>query len=518
MAKLNSNQRIAKNSLYLSIRMVLVLFIGLYTTRAVLRILGVEDYGVYNVVCGFVAMFAFLNTSMSHGIQRFFNFELGKNGEEGANQVFNTAIIIQVILSVIVILLSETLGLWYLHNKMVLPESRMYAAEWIFQFSVIGFFFVIMQAPFTAAVMAHEKMDFFALVSILDVLLKLGIVFLLEVLDGDHLIWYGALYALISVINYCLYYIFCKKNFKEIYINIAKKQKGSKSLFGAMLSFSGWNIFGSFSQTMRDQGINLILNLFFGPVVNASRGVAVQINTAVTNLVTSILTPVRPQVIQSYARNEINRVMNLTYSISKFSLSFLFILVFPICLEINYILKIWLGDSVPYYTAIFSIIILATDFMLVPMNALATLVHASGQMRNYQVIGSFVKILSVPVSYLMLKIGYAPYWALIMVLLFDGLGLIVGMFIIKTLMPFRIVEYFKKVVIPLIPVIGITCLAVLPVNYIMRECFLRLLIEILIITILVLIVLYFISMSIQEKNVVKALVMKPFNKNKNNNN
>ena len=183
------NRRIAKNSVFLTIRMVVVLLISLYTTRVVLKVLGVEDYGVYNVVCGFVSMFAFLNTSMSNGIQRFFNFELGRNGAEGANKVFVTSLIIQALLAFIIIVLVETFGLWYLHNKMVIPDDRIFAAEYIFQFSVLGFLFVIMQAPYSAAVMAHEKMDFYAVVSVLDAVLKLAIVLVLPLLAGDSLIW-----------------------------------------------------------------------------------------------------------------------------------------------------------------------------------------------------------------------------------------------------------------------------------------------------------------------------------------
>ena len=508
MSNLNNNKRIAKNSLFMSIRMVVVLIIALYTTRAVLRILGVEDYGVYNVVCGFVSMFTFLNTSMSHGIQRFFNFELGKNGEDGANLVYNSAIIIQFVLAIIIIAVSETIGLWYIHNKMVIPEGRMIAAEWIFQFSVIGFFFVITQAPYTAAVMAHEKMDFYAMVSIMDALFKLGIVFVLEFVNGDHLIVYGFLHLLINVLNFGLYFFYCKSKFKEIHYSPVWKRDGAQSMIRKMLGFSGWNVFGSFSQTMRDQGINLIMNLFYGPIVNAARGVAVQINTAVTNLVTSVITPVRPQVIQSFARNEMGRVMNLTFSISKFSLCFLFILSLPICSEIDFILSIWLGDSVPKYTSIFSIIIIATDFLLVPMNSLATLVHASGNMRNYQVIGSIVKMTSVPIAYVLLKFGYSPEWSLVMVLIFDGLGLIVGMFIIKTLMPFSIIEYFKRVVIPILPVFIITPLIISPIHICLKEGLNRFFIEGLIGTLCILLGLYFISMTKSERKLVDGFIYK----------
>ena len=445
----SSNKRIAKNSIFLSVRMVIVLGITLYTTRAVLAILGVEDYGVYNVVCGFVSMFTFLNTSMSNGIQRFYNYELGKYGIEGTNKVFGTSVVIQLILAIVIIALCESCGLWYLYNKMVIPSDRMFAACCIFQFSMVSFLFLIMQVPFTAAVMAHERMDFYAIINVVDAIIKLAIVFALPYLCGDQLIFYGALHMAITIFDFIWYYIYCKRSFVEIKL----KNGFSKEIFGSMMSFSGWNLFGSFSNMMREQGVNIIMNLFFGPVVNAARGVAAQINAGVCGFVQNILTPVRPQVIQSYAKGEVGRSMSLTFSISKFSMGFFYMMCLPICLEIKYVLNLWLGKNVPAHTDSFVIIILINTAVLILMGSLATLVHASGKMRNYQVIGSVVKFLSVPISYFMLKYGAVSEWALIMVLLFDIIGFIVGMFIIKTIMTFSIIEYTNKVIVPVIPIV-----------------------------------------------------------------
>jgi len=210
----SSNRRIAKNSIFLSIRMVIVLLISLYTTRVVLSILGVVDYGVYNVVCGFIAMFAFLNTSMSNGIQRFFNYEYGKSGEDGANKVYCTSLYIQALLALIVVITVELFGLWYLHNKMVIPDDRLIAAEWIFQLAMITFVLGIMQAPFAAAVTAHEKFDFYAVVSVLDAVLKLVIVYLIRTIPADQLVVYGILTTCVALINIFLYYFYCKSKFK----------------------------------------------------------------------------------------------------------------------------------------------------------------------------------------------------------------------------------------------------------------------------------------------------------------
>ena len=212
----DQNKRIAKNSIFLSIRMVIVLGINLYTTRAVLNMLGVVDYGIYNVVCGFVSMFTFLNMSMSNGIQRFYNYELGKNGEEGANRVYITSLYIQLALAIVIILLTETFGLWYLYNKMVLPETRLLAASWVYQFSILSFVFVIFQSPYMAAVMAHERMDFFAFVSVIDAILKLGVVILTPLFWGDRLVVYGLLWMFVSVAVFFIYLLYCKKCFPEI--------------------------------------------------------------------------------------------------------------------------------------------------------------------------------------------------------------------------------------------------------------------------------------------------------------
>ena len=468
----SNNKRIAKNSIFMAIRMVFVLGITLYTTRVILNILGVEDYGVYNVVCGFVSMFAFLNISMSNGIQRFFNFELGKNGVDGANKVYNTALLIQFILAIIIIILTESLGLWYLHNKMVIPDGRMFAAECIFQFSVMSFLFIIMQAPYAAAVMAHERMDFYAIVSVLDAVLKLGIVFAIPVLPGDKLIVYGLLYSLINILNFVIYYIYCKKNFAEIKI----KRYFDKSLFQSMLGFSGWNIFGSISGVMKEQGINLVINLFFGPVVNAARGVAAQINGGLQSFVSNITTPVRPQVVQSYARGEYVRTMNLTYSVSKLSCCFLYLCALPVVLEIDYILRLWLGNTIPDHTNTFVIIVILTSFVNNLNAAVSGVIHASGKMMVYQTVSSTISLMCVPCSFFGLKFGMSPEFALLMVMGWAAISQIASLFILKTIVSYSIRDYVKSVLWPLLAVMIVTFWPALFIHEYMTSGFIRFLI------------------------------------------
>ena len=445
--------------------MVIVLVITLITTREVLHVLGVDDYGVYNVVCGFVSMFAFLNTSMSNGIQRFFNYEYGKNGEDGANRVYCTAVLIQSLLGVIIIVLTESFGLWYLHYKMVIPGDRMFAAEWVFQFSILSFLFIIMQAPYSAAVMAHERMGFYAIVNVLDALLKLGIVFLLPYLRADQLIMYGFLMAGISVVNFSLYYFYCKKHFNEIKLH----RLFDKKRFKSMLSFSGWNIFGTFSSVMREQGINLVINFFFGPVVNAARGVAAQVNGGLQSFVTNITMPVRPQVVQSYAQGNLGRTMRLTYSISKLSCCFLLMMAIPVSLEIDYILRIWLGDTIPQHANTFTVIVLFTSLINNLNSATSGVVHATGIMKNYQLLGSLMSISSVPISYFLLKAYPTPEIALIVVMICATLGHFICLFVVKGLVGMPIREYLKEVIWPILIVLLISFIITYPVHLLLES-------------------------------------------------
>ena len=439
-----SNKRIAKNSLFMSIRMVIVLLITLYTTRVVLKVLGVEDYGIYNVVCGFVSMFAVLNTSMSNGIQRFYNFEFGKNGEEGANKVYCLSFLIQVIIAIIVVALVESVGLWYLHNKMVIPTDRMFAAEWIFHFSVLSFVFVIFQAPYNAAIMAHERLDYLALLGIIDVVLKLGMVFLIPYLPIDQLILYGIFTSSISAFNFVLSFIYCKKKFKEIYL----RRFFDKKMFRSMLGFSGWNIFGSLSGMLKEQGINLILNFFFGPIVNAARGIANQLNGGLQSFVSNLTIPVRPQVIQSYAQGNYSRTISLTFTISKLSCSFLYLCALPVVLELKYILHLWLGDSIPEHTNTFVFIIILISFVNNLNAAISGVIHASGKMMLYQVVSSSISIMCIPCSFFGLKYGLAPEFALMMVLVWATLSQCASLIIMKRIISYSVIEYIKKVIVP----------------------------------------------------------------------
>lgn len=497
----SSNKRLAKNTLFLSIRMVIVLVINLFTTRIVLKALGVVDYGVYNVVCGFVAMFVFLNTSMSNGIQRFFNYEYGKNGEEGANKVYSTSLYIQTALALIIVVVVESFGLWYLHNKMVIPADRLVAAQWVFQFSIITFVIGIMQAPFSAAVTAHERLDFYAIISVLDAVLKFGIAYIILAISTDKLILYGILMASISVINIILYYSYCKSHFSEI-----KFKRGlDKGLFKSMMGFSGWNLFGSFSGVMADQGINLVLNFFFGPVVNAARGVALQVNGAVQSFVTNISMPVRPQVTQSYAIGDLRRTMSLTYSVSKITCAIVMVLAIPASLEIDYLLRLWLGSDVPEHTAAFTIIILLTSIVTNLNWATSGVVHATGIMRDYQVWGGLLRMLSVPVAFFVLKCYKVPEIALVSVLVCQILAHVVGLFVVRKLVGMSIREYFREVIWPISLIFIFSSFLLYGLHTLLDKGFMRLLVVSATSIVVVGFMFYMFGFNKWEKDFVKKL-------------
>lgn len=495
----HNNNRIAKNTIFLSIRMVIVLALNLFTTRIVLKTLGVVDYGVYNVVCGFVTMFVFLNTSMSNGIQRFFNYEFGKNGVTGANIVYCTSLYIQAALASLVVILVEFLGLWYLHNKMVIPTDRMVASEWIFQLSVLMLVLGIMQAPYSAAVTAHERMDFYAVISVLEAVLKVGIAFLIMIVPSDRLIMYAILMALVSLINIIIYYFYCKINFKEIYL----KPHFDKQMFKSMLGFSGWNLFGSFSGVMKEQGINLVINFYFGPIVNAARGVANQLNGGLQGFVQNITVPVRPQVIQSYAIGDVVRSMRLTYTISKLSCCLLLMVAIPLCLEINYVLELWLGDNIPQHTATFAIIIFLTSIVNNLNSATSGIVHATGKMRDYQLWGSLVSISSVPISHVLLSVYKIPEIALLCVLVCSALGHAICLVVVRKLLGMSLKDYVKEVVFPILIVLLFSLLITSPFHFVFNisNDFIRLCVCAIVCSVSVLLSLYYIGFNRAERQI-----------------
>lgn len=438
------NKRLAKNTAFLYARMLLVLLVNLYITRAVLNSLGVVDYGIYNIVAGFVSMFAFMNTSMSIGIQRFYNYEKGKGCEQSQNGVYNSALTIQFLIGVVTLILLETFGFWYINNIMVVPEDRLFATNCVFQFSVLSLFLVIMQVPYSAAIMAYERMDFYAIVSIFDVLCKLGIVIAIPYISLDRLIFYGTFVALVSLIDLVCYYIYVRRNFKELFFDFCC----GKKFFLPMFSFSIWNLFDMFAFTMKGQGLNVLLNGFFGPVVNAARGIAAQIMAAIQGFSSNIVTAFRPQLVESYAQGDYQRTSGLMFSMSKISYSLLFILSLPIILELDYILNFWLDGNVPEYTIVFTRLVLI-DMLVNSLNTpLSQVIQAVGKLKTYQIVRSLVILLILPISWITLKFGADPTVVFIVSILVSVINQAVSMCLLRRVYEYSYKSYVFNILLP----------------------------------------------------------------------
>lgn len=501
---LDNNKRIAKNSLFMTIRMVIVLIISLYTTRAVLSALVIEDYGIYNVVCGFVSMFAFLNSSMSSATQRFYNYELGKNGAKGVQKVYCASLIIHSLLALFIFLLTEVVGVWYLENKMVLPAARADAAFWIFQFSIVSMFLNIINVPYVAAIMAYERMDYYAYIGIIDAILKLLIVFALYISDIDKLILYGFLFMLVCLFDFVAYRMYAKREFKELRIC----GKPTKTFFVEILSFAWWNMFGAFSYMMRDQGINLLLNAFFGPVVNAARGIASQVNAALQGFTNNILTPARPQIIQSYAKGDKERSFRLMNSISKLSCIVYLLMSLPVCLLISSILNFWLGGNVPEHTSSFVIIMLITNTWGSLVAPISAVVHATGKVKFYQILSSASNLLSVPLAYIFLLYDVVPeyvFFALFITMLTNHIA---GLVSLRHLTSFSLHTYCRKVVLPLSIVIVMSVVTTIIPHSLIDNQILDFIVVVSVSTVSIMIYSYFICFNVAEKQMIMQFINK----------
>ena len=500
----NQNTTIAKNTLFLSLRMVFVLFVSLYTSRVFLNVLGVEDYGISNVVAGFVSMFSFLNTSLANAIQRFYNAELGKNGSKGITKVYNTSLVIQAIIALFVVALLESVGLWYLYEKMVIPSDRFEVAFWLYQFSTISAAVVIMQSPFTAAVMAYERMNTYAVISILEVILKLGFALALPYISIDRLLMYGAFYMVLSILTFLSYFIYSKKEFKELHFQRSYK----KSMFKDMISFSGWNLCGTFACMIREQGLNMVLNIFFGPIVNAARGVAYQVSGALQGFVSNLSLAAKPQMVQSFATGDSSRTIKLMYTMSKLSFIFLFVLSVPVIFNIDYILHLWLGNVVPDHAANFVILVIITNFMNNLNAPLSNVVYATGKMRNYEVTFSVINLLIIPISFIVLKLGAPAEMAFIVYLVMTVFVQIGCLLVIQTLTKISLSDYFMSLIVPIVIVACITLPLIYIINFYLQQNLIGIVIEYIVITLLSSVLFYYVVLDSTEKIFVNNIIYK----------
>lgn len=439
--KIDGN-RIAKNTLLLYLRMLFQLGIALYTSRAVLNALGVIDFGIYNVVGGIIVIFSFLNNAMASSTQRFLVYHLGTNDSRKLKQIFSSAIIIHFVMAVVVVGLAEIMGLWFLQAKMIIPMERLEVAKWVFHLSVVSSAITILSVPYNAAIIANERMGAFAAISIIETLLKLCVAIFISFCNGDRLLWYAGLLLGVSVIVRTIYGVYCSKSFPEAKLIFPRN---NKLLYKEMTSFAGWSLVGNLSVVGYTQGINLLLNIFFGPAINAARGIAVQVQNAVYGFVRSFQTAVNPQITKSYAIGDLKSMHLLIYRSSKLSFYLTLMLSLPIIIETPYVLSLWL-NIVPDYTVAFCRLTFISCMIESISNPFMIGASATGKIKKYHLIIGSILLLIVPVSYIFLKLGFEPIIVYIIDILIQFIAQIIRLFLCRHLFSLNILFYIKDVI------------------------------------------------------------------------
>ena len=428
-----NNKRIAKNTLLLYFRMLFMMAVSLYTSRVVLNALGVEDFGIYNVVGGVVAMFSMLSGSLSSAITRFITYELGTGNQENLKKIFSSAVTIQIGLAVLIILLAEAVGVWFLNVKMNIPDVRMVAANWVFQFSILTFAINLISVPYNASIIAHERMSAFAYISILEAIGKLAIAFLIVISPMDKLIFYAILMCAVALIVRLAYGAYCKRHFEECKYRFIFDKDLLKRMFG----FAGWNFIGATSAVLRDQGGNVVINLFCGPAANAARGIAFQVNNAIGGFVT---------ITKSYAAGDRDYMMTLIFQGARLSFYMLLLLSLPVLINTHYILGIWL-KIVPSHAVLFVQLVLVFAMSESISNPLITAMLATGKIRNYQLVVGGLQLMNLPISYILLRMGMFPETVIVVAIVISQCCLAARLLMLREMIGLSIRKYLKKVYI-----------------------------------------------------------------------
>lgn len=496
-----NNKRIAKNTLLLYFRMLLTMAISLYTSRVVLHVLGVEDFGIYNVVGGVVAMFSVISGSLSAAISRFITYELGKGDKEKLVRIFSSSVTIQLGLGLVIIILAEVIGVWFLNEKMSIPENRMYAANWVFQLSILTFVINLISVPYNAAIIAHEKMSAFAYISILEVVAKLIIVYMLLLSPIDKLIFYAILMASVALIIRFVYGFYCKRNFEECTYHFILDKELLKKMFG----FAGWNFIGASSAVLRDQGGNIVINLFCGPTVNAARGIAYQVNSAIHGFVSNFMMALNPQITKSYAAGDKEYMMTLIYQGARLSFYILLILSLPVIVNTHYILTLWL-KIVPEHTTLFVQLVLIFAMSESISNPLITAMLATGKIRNYQIVVGGLQMMNLPISYVLLRYGCIPETVLIVAICISQCCLAARLCMLRSMVGLSVRKYMSKVYLNVFTVTILSAIIPCVSSYYLNETFINFIIICTISVICTFTVIYFVGCNRKERQFILSKV------------
>ena len=504
-----NNKRIAKNTLLLYMRMFVMMFTALFTSRIVLQVLGETDYGIYNIIGGVVVLFSFLNSALLQATQRFLNFNLGKKDEETTHKVFCMSLNSYFILSVIFLILGETIGLWFVDTQLNIPENRMHAAHWVYQFSLLTFVINLIRVPYNATIIAYERMDFYAYLSLGEVVLKLIVVYLLYITTFDKLVFYSFLYTLVPLFITLLYKLYCNRHFPISHY----KRFWDKNMFNQLFSFSGWSLLGNLANLAASQGLNILINMFFNPSVNAARGIAYQINNAINQFFTNFFNAVRPQITKYYAQKDLDNLFKLVFRSSKLSFFLIYALALPIIIEAPYIIQLWLGQ-LPEYVVPFTrliVIITAVDAMA---NPLMTSIHATGHIKLYQSLVGTLIILNVPISYIILNFtDSSPIIVFEVSLVINIIALFVRVFLVRSqIKEFPVLEYFKDVIGKSFIVSVLSFLFTYGVTLLLPDNFLRLVIVVLWGIMITLVLFFMICLNKEEQHVMIDFIKKRIRK------
>lgn len=506
---MSNNKRIAKNTAFLYIRMFLIMGITLYISRIVLQVLGENDFGLYNVVGGIVTMFTFLNGALAGATSRFITFEIGRKDNIQLHKVFNVSLVTHFIIAFLIVLLAESVGLWFLYNKMIIPAERFNAAFWVYQISIVSCVLSIIQVPYNATIIAHEQMKIYAYVGVVEVVLKLMIAYLIKISAYDKLVSYAFLLFLVQALILLYYRIYCKKHFFECKYLLVKDLKMYKEMF----VFASSDMIGGLSVLAQGQGLNILLNVFFGPAVNAARGIAYQLQGAVTQFSGNFMTAVKPQIIKQYAVGKVDEMMQLVIHSSCFSFYLMLLIVVPLCFEAEYVLTLWLGEY-PDYTVSFLRLVLVLCMIQTLKTPRTTVYHATGKILIPNIVVGTILCLAFPVAYFVLKMGGNPdsvFWTAIICMILSEIASII---ILHYMIACSVKEYILKVHIRCM---FVTCVSLfIPLSICDRiELYglSKLLITCLVTTVSILVTSYTLGIDKNLRNKIKGIIQQKLIKN-----
>ena len=500
-----NNKRIAKNTLFLYFRMLFTMLVSLYTSRVVLSTLGVEDFGIYNVVGGVVVLFSFINGAMSTATQRFLSFELGRKDIPETKRVFSMSVTAHISIALLIVLLAETVGLWFLNTQMNFPNGKLEIANWVYQISILTACIGIIQVPYNASIIAHEKMSFYAYISIVEVALKLLLVFLLVHIDFNKLKVYSILICVVALIIFGIYRFYCKRKLETCHYRFF----WDKVLYKKLMSFSGWSLFGSVATMSAGQGVNMILNIFHGVTLNAAMGIANQVNSQINQFVVNFQMAFRPQIVKIYAAGENNYLVGLIHRTSKYSFLLLSLISIPIMINMNFILEIWLG-VVPDYAPIFCQMMMVYALLESLSAPFWMTVQATGRIRNYQILISILLSMNIVFSYILLKFGFSPISIFYIKIVIDILCFITRIcFINYFIREFSVKSYIKGVVVKILKAaVPVIIIVLMLLNYLQPENWARLFFSAFIFYILYLPLVYFVLLEKNERIKIHSMLNK----------